>query len=63
VWLLPQGAVLLGVRLGLSDHTTETKQVFEVALDEEDMARIQAVTDKGRSLMQAIGDCGSEYRG
>jgi hypothetical protein len=36
--------------------------VFDLTLDGEDRARIQAVLDKSQDLYRLIGDCGDEYR-
>ena len=54
--------VIAGARLGLSHHREDNAQVFDLALDDEDMAGIEAVTEKGRDLLEYIGDCGDEYR-
>jgi aryl-alcohol dehydrogenase-like predicted oxidoreductase len=54
--------VIVGVRLGLSDHLQDTLQVFNLTLDDEDRARIAEVLADSRDLFQAIGDCGDEYR-
>lgn len=54
--------VIIGVRLGVSDHLADNAAPFKIALDSEDLNRIQAVLDKSRDLFQIIGDCGDEYR-
>ena len=54
--------VIVGVRLGVSDHRAENARVFDFALDADDLERIHAVTSKSRDLYQLIGDCGHEYR-
>jgi len=54
--------VIVGVRLGVTDHRTDNARVFEGALTPEDHARIQAVLGKSRDLYHFIGDCGDEYR-
>ena len=54
--------VIIGVRLGVSDHLADNVRPFEIDLDSEDHDRIQAVLDKSRDLFQIIGDCGDEYR-
>jgi aryl-alcohol dehydrogenase-like predicted oxidoreductase len=54
--------VIVGVRLGLSDHLEDNLRVFDLHLDAEDRARLGAVTSQGRDLYRAIGDCGDEYR-
>jgi aryl-alcohol dehydrogenase-like predicted oxidoreductase len=54
--------VILGARLGLSEHIADNARVFDLALAAEDHAEIEAVLARSRDLMQAIGDCGDEYR-
>ena len=54
--------VIIGVRLGLSEHRDETCKVFQIKLDEEDLGMIQAIQTQSRDLFRVIGDCGSEYR-
>ncbi|KAJ6827058.1 uncharacterized protein M6B38_277610 [Iris pallida] len=53
---------MIGVRLGLSEHIQDTKAIFLLTLDEEDMAAISEISKKGRDLLRVIGDCGDEYR-
>ncbi|MBI3302354.1 MAG: aldo/keto reductase [Deltaproteobacteria bacterium] len=54
--------VIVGTRLGVSDHRTDNVRVFDFTLDSEDHERIQAVLDKSHDLYRLIGDCGDEYR-
>ena len=54
--------VIVGVRLGVSDNLEKNAAVVGVSLEEEDLAEIDAVLDKGRDLFRSIGDCGDEYR-
>lgn len=54
--------VIIGARLGISQHIEENLRVFTFALDEEDKAQIQAILSKSRDLFSIIGDCGDEYR-
>jgi aryl-alcohol dehydrogenase-like predicted oxidoreductase len=54
--------VIVGVRLGVADHREDNARVFDVALDAEDHAQIDAVLGKARDLYRLIGDCGDEYR-
>jgi aryl-alcohol dehydrogenase-like predicted oxidoreductase len=64
-YILDQPAVagvIAGARLGISHHREDNARVFELALDREDMGAIEAVTNKGRDLLEHIGDCGDEYR-
>jgi aryl-alcohol dehydrogenase-like predicted oxidoreductase len=64
-WVLDRPAtagVLLGRRLGLTDHRAENATVSTFGLDADDHARIDRVLSKSRDLMTVIGDCGDEYR-
>ncbi|HKV54455.1 MAG TPA: aldo/keto reductase [Candidatus Binataceae bacterium] len=54
--------VIVGARLGVSEHLADNARVFGIALDSDDYARIEAVSAKSRDLFAAIGDCGDEYR-
>jgi aryl-alcohol dehydrogenase-like predicted oxidoreductase len=54
--------VIVGARLGVSEHIAENARVFALRLDDEDRARIDAVLGDGRNLYRIIGDCGDEYR-
>ena len=54
--------VIIGVRLGVTDHRDDNARVFGLRLDNDDHAHIQTVLDKSRDLMRLIGDCGDEYR-
>lgn len=56
------GGVILGARLGISEHIADNGRVFEVELDDDHRAHIDAVLAKGNDLMRVIGDCGDEYR-
>jgi aryl-alcohol dehydrogenase-like predicted oxidoreductase len=55
--------VIAGVRLGLSEHIAANARVFDLELDADGVAAIEAVVLKSRDLMRVIGDCGDEYRG
>lgn len=66
-WVLEHdyvGAVIVGARMGVSEHVEDNLRVFSFRLDEEDMAKIRTVIDKSkaRDVFEAMGDCGSEYR-
>jgi aryl-alcohol dehydrogenase-like predicted oxidoreductase/enamine deaminase RidA (YjgF/YER057c/UK114 family) len=53
------GAVIIGARLGNSEHIGDTLRLFEFSLDQESLAEIeQALTQ----LQPIPGDCGDEYR-
>jgi aryl-alcohol dehydrogenase-like predicted oxidoreductase len=54
--------VIVGARLGISEHLAENARTFGFALDAADLAAIEAVLTKSRDLMRLIGDCGDEYR-
>ncbi len=54
--------VIVGARLGASQHIADTASAFEARLDEEDDAHISAITQRGADLFTLIGDCGDEYR-
>jgi aryl-alcohol dehydrogenase-like predicted oxidoreductase/enamine deaminase RidA (YjgF/YER057c/UK114 family) len=51
--------VIIGARLGKSEHITENQQLFSIQLDEADRASIQTSLS---SLQKIPGDCGDEYR-
>jgi aryl-alcohol dehydrogenase-like predicted oxidoreductase len=53
--------VIVGARLGISEHLEDNAKVFGFSLDTEDHDRINAVIGT-RDLYQRIGDCGDEYR-
>ena len=66
-WILDHeyvGAVIIGARMGISEHVEENLQVFTFKLDEIDQAMIKATLDKSRArdVFNAMGDCGAEYR-
>ena len=54
--------VIVGARLGVSEHIEDNARVFDISLSEEERERIQAVTRGGNDLFAVIGDCGDEYR-
>jgi aryl-alcohol dehydrogenase-like predicted oxidoreductase len=54
--------VIVGTRLGVAEHIADSARVFDLQLDSDDLAQINAVTAKSRDLMKLIGDCGDEYR-
>jgi aryl-alcohol dehydrogenase-like predicted oxidoreductase len=56
----PQVAgVIIGTRLGISEHIDETDKIFSFKLDQEDIDAIEKEVEKGNKLP---GDCGDEYR-
>ncbi|MGD8300441.1 MAG: aldo/keto reductase [Nitrosopumilaceae archaeon] len=54
--------VIIGARLGLSEHREDNGHAFQIRLDSQDKSEIKSVTDKSNDLFAVIGDCGSEYR-
>ena len=54
--------VIVGARLGVSEHIADNARVFDLALDGDDHDRIEAVLGRSRDLFGLIGDCGDEYR-
>jgi aryl-alcohol dehydrogenase-like predicted oxidoreductase len=51
--------VLVGSRLGLTDHSGDNSKVFSFKLDANDLALLHGVLNRGKMLP---GDCGDEYR-
>lgn len=61
-WVLEQkavAAVIVGARLGESDHRADNLKLFEFALDDEDHATLSKAFAGTKRLP---GDCGDEYR-
>jgi diketogulonate reductase-like aldo/keto reductase len=58
------GAVIVGARMGISEHTADNAASFGWALDEEDRAAVEGVLGRSRreAMFEAMGDCGGEYR-
>jgi len=54
--------VIVGVRLGVSDHHAENERAFAAHLDAADLEQIDAVLARSNDLYRIIGDCGDEYR-
>ncbi len=52
-------AVIVGARLGVSDHVEENLRILELDLDEPSLAEIAAAAE---GLDPIPGDCGDEYR-
>lgn len=53
---------IVGARLGLSEHLSDTARVFAIELDDTDHDAINQVLQHSRDLDVLIGDCGAEYR-
>ncbi len=61
-WVLQQpavAAVIIGARLGESEHRADNLKLFSFALDADDLAAIESATAQ---LQPVPGDCGDEYR-
>ena len=56
------GGVIVGARLGASQHIAETTRALSVTLDDDDHERISAITCRANDLFSVIGDVGDEYR-
>ena len=54
--------VIVGVRLGASEHRADSAKVFSFNLDPSDLDQIDTILNRSRDLYQIIGDCGDEYR-
>ncbi|MDE1770246.1 MAG: aldo/keto reductase [Thaumarchaeota archaeon] len=54
--------IIIGVRLGISDHKLDNSKVFSLHIGTEDLEKIKSVTSKSNDLFATIGDCGDEYR-
>ena len=54
--------VIIGTRLGVTDHIADNAHVFDFKLDNEDHELIEPILQKSHDLYRLIGDCGDEYR-
>jgi aryl-alcohol dehydrogenase-like predicted oxidoreductase len=54
--------VIIGVRLGITDHIDDNARVFNFRLDKDDTNSIEELCKKSSDLFKIIGDCGDEYR-
>lgn len=54
--------IIIGTRLGISEHMRDNSNVFDLELDSQDHTLINSVTKRSNDLFAAIGDCGDEYR-
>lgn len=66
-WVLDHGyvgAVIIGARMGISEHIEENLKAFSFVLDGEDQGKIDVVLAKchAKAIFEAMGDCGAEYR-
>lgn len=53
------GGIIIGARLGKSEHIRDNLRLFQFSLDERSRSEIQAALKK---LQPIPGDCGDEYR-
>ncbi|KAL7921453.1 NADP-dependent oxidoreductase domain-containing protein [Trichoderma austrokoningii] len=58
------GAVIVGARMGISEHTDENLRSFGWCLDSSDQDMLEAILKRSRrvDIYKSIGDCGAEYR-
>jgi len=54
--------IIIGTRLGISEHRDDNSHVFDLELDSQDHFLINSITKKSNDLFDTIGDCGDEYR-
>ena len=54
--------VIIGARLGISEHISSNLKTFELSLDDSDFTKIDCINKKSNDLFDVIGDCGDEYR-
>ena len=58
------GAVIVGARMGVSEHMEDNLKTYGWRLDSEDQRNIEEVLENSRreEVFEVMGDCGSEYR-
>lgn len=66
-WVLDMpyvGAVIVGTRMGVSEHAKENLATYGWHLDEQDQYSIEQILEKSNraKLIELLGDCGGEYR-
>ena len=54
--------VIIGARLGITNHIADNTKVFDLKLDSDDLGSIEEISGKSSNLFDKIGDCGDEYR-
>jgi aryl-alcohol dehydrogenase-like predicted oxidoreductase len=54
--------VIIGARLGMTDHRDDNVRSFDLVLDAEDRAALDGILARSNDLFHSIGDCGDEYR-
>ncbi|KAI5283728.1 hypothetical protein KEM54_001904 [Ascosphaera aggregata] len=65
-WVLDHeyvGAVIIGTRMGVSEHTAENKKIYGWRLDKDDRNMIEDILKSSArdGMFRDIGDCGGEY--
>ncbi|SCO03600.1 related to protein priB [Fusarium fujikuroi] len=58
------GAVIIGARIGMSEHTSDNATTLGWSLDDDDCGLIEEVLDRSNraEMFETMGDCGNEYR-
>lgn len=58
------GAVIVGARMGISEHADENLASLGWSLDQGDRTDIEQVLEKSNrmNMFEDMGDCGGEYR-
>ncbi|KAF4335807.1 hypothetical protein FBEOM_10333 [Fusarium beomiforme] len=58
------GAVIIGARIGMSEHTSDNATTLGWSLDNDDREVIEGVLSKSKraEMFETMGDCGNEYR-
>lgn len=54
--------VIIGTRLGITNHRKDNTKVSDLKLDSDDISSIDEITARSNDLFNVIGDCGDEYR-
>ncbi|CAI0641792.1 unnamed protein product [Colletotrichum noveboracense] len=58
------GAVIVGARMGISEHADENTAALGWSLDEDDRTSIEQILKRSKrmEMFEDMGDCGGEYR-
>lgn len=58
------GAVIVGSRMGISEHTEDNTASLGWSLEEADREALEKVLQRSRrqEMFEDMGDCGGEYR-
>lgn len=58
------GAVIVGARMGVSEHAEDNLRCYGWRLDDDDNQAIDSVLERSRrhAIYNELGDCGGEYR-